>query len=92
MKTWPFKDPDEVVDYFYDWARNRLEEGETILSHEVVADEGSVVVDSSSEADGIVTVWLSGGTPDETNIVRCRIETSEGRTWDQSAKLKIKTR
>lgn len=81
----PFlKDPDAVLDFGYDWkTKNWLGDSETITSHTIIPDAG-ITVDNSSESNGIVTVWLSGGTAGIDYIVTCRIVTSEGRTDDRS--------
>lgn len=88
------KDPDAVLDYRWDWTA-WLDEGETIASHDVVVDQGTVVIEPSpapSETDGNVTAWISGGDPFTNSIVRCRITTSAGRTDDRSIILTIKQR
>lgn len=97
MLTWPSKDPDEVLDYQLDWADQergpRLETGETLLTSTYTVPEGDVVIDSSSfVASGLTTVWLSGGTAGTPCIILNRVTTSEGRTYDQSVRLRIRTR
>lgn len=77
------KDPDAVLDYAFDWT-DWLEDGETISSHTVTVETG-LTKDSDSESSGVVTVWLSGGTADETYTVACKITTNGGRTDERSA-------
>lgn len=93
MLTWPKKDPDEVLDYYVDWNDAddpRLETGETLASSTFSVVEGDVVIDSSSYAgSGLATVWLSGGTRGTLCVILNRVTTSEGRTYDQSVKLRI---
>jgi len=82
-KTIP-KDPDAVLDYAFDWeTESWLETGETISSHVITVPAG-ITKDSDSEADGIVTVWLSGGTAGEDYVITCKITTSAGRTDKRS--------
>jgi hypothetical protein len=89
--TWPAKDPNEVLDYDVDWT-DRLEAGETITTSTFTVASGDVVVDDDSDAAGVCTVWLSGGTVGTTCVILNRIETSEGRIYDQSVKLRIRTK
>ena len=89
-KYWPFKDPDEVLDYEIDWT-NRLEL-DVIATSTFSITSGHVTVDSSSTTDVTTTVWLSGGTLGEVCEILNRIVTVGGRTMDQSVKLKIKAK
>lgn len=91
MHSWPSKDPNEVLDYQFDWT-DRLETGETISTRQVIIAEGDVVLDSSFIAGPKVTAWLSGGTAGVTSVVTCRITTSMSRTYDESARLRIRER
>lgn len=92
MLTWPAKDPDEVLDYQIDWITNRLEAAETISTSTWSVIDGDVAIQSSSHASGIATVWLTGGTDSTVCVIRNRITTSGGRTYDEAAKLRIRTK
>jgi hypothetical protein len=95
MINWPAKDPDEVLDYQLDWAddeRPRLEAGETITSSAWSVVSGTVVIDDDDSVGGVTTVWLSGGEAGEACVILNRVTTSEGRTYDQSCRLRIRTR
>lgn len=92
MLVLPAKDPNEVVDYELDWARYRLEEGETITDSDFTVVAGTVVIDSKDEVAGVTKVWLSGGTVGESCQILNRITTSAGRIYDQTAKLRIRTK
>lgn len=95
------KDPDAVLDYVFDWRglthgvegaeSDWLAEGETITSHTVTVSSG-ITLDSDSEADGAVTVWISGGSAGQTYLVTCSIETSQGRDDDRTMKFVVKER
>ena len=76
------KDPNATLDFVFDWSA-WLEDTETITSHEITAAEG-IVVDSSTEAAGKITVWLSGGTESHDYRVACKIVTSSGRTDERT--------
>ena len=82
------KDPDAVLDYAFDWS-TWLATGETI-SHVVTVDTG-LTKDSDSEADGIVTVWLSGGTAGTSYNVACKIVTTT-RTDERSITVLVQER
>ena len=83
----PLKDPSAVLDYAFDW-NEWLATGETITDHTITADTG-ITVDSSTEDDGIVTVWLSGGTAGINYKVACKITTSAGRTDERTIWIKV---
>ena len=86
----PLKDPSAVLDYVFDWTE-WLASGETIATHTITADTG-ITVDSSTEDDGKVTVWLSGGTAGINYKVACKITTSAGRTDERTIWIKVTNR
>ena len=83
----PLKDPSAVLDYVFDWTE-WLAAAETITVHTITADTG-ITVDSSTELDGKVTVWLSGGTAGINYKVACKITTSAGRTDERTIWIKV---
>jgi hypothetical protein len=88
--SWPSKDPGEVLDYQIDWSA--LLDGDTIDASSFAVLSGSVVVDSDSIDNVTTTVWLSGGTLNETCTIENTIETAVGRTFQQSVRLRIRER
>jgi hypothetical protein len=92
MLTWPAKDPDEVLDYDFDWATYRLAQGETINTSTWTVVEGDVVINSSTNVAGVTTVWLSGGTVNTKCVLTNHIVTSQGRTYERSATLRIRSK
>lgn len=95
MKSWPLpKDPDDICDYHFDWSQ-RLEEGETIATSTFTVDAGTVTIGTGAQAPTIsgalTTVWLLGGAPREVCVITNRIVTSEGRRYDDSTKLRIRS-
>ena len=85
------KDPDAVLDYMFDWrdaSAPWLATSETIVDHIITADTG-LVVDSSTENNGKVTVWLSEGTAGQNYKVACKITTSAGRTDERTIWIKV---
>ena len=91
----PLKDPSAVLDYVFDWT-GWLATGETIAVDSetgeklitITADTG-ITVDSWTEDDGKVTVWLSGGTAGINYKVACLITTSAGRTDERTIWIKV---
>jgi len=90
MKELPAKDPDEVVDYQFDWSLV-LASGETVTTS-TVTKTGSITKDSDSQSSGVVTVWVSGGTEGELCTLASKIVTSAGRTLERTAKFWVRTR
>ena len=86
----PLKDPSAVLDYVFDWT-GWLATSETIANHTITADTG-IVVDSSTENAGIVTVWLSGGEAGTNYKVACLITTTAGRTDERTIWIKVTNR
>ena len=83
----PLKDPSAVLDYVFDWTE-WLATVETITDYTITADTG-ITVGSSTELDGKVTVWLSGGTAGINYKVACLITTSAGRTDERTIWIKV---
>lgn len=91
------KAPNEVKDYAFDFkpfthartgaTSDLLEVAETITDHTVTVPAG-MTLDSSSEADGVVIVWLSGGIVG-VNEVTCQIETSAGRVYERTIVIMV---
>lgn len=98
MATSFTKDPEAVLDYTFDWkplthgvagaTSDWLATGETISSYTVTVPTG-ITKDSDSQASGVVTVWLSGGTAGTTYRVECKIVTNAGRTDERSTWIKV---
>lgn len=84
------KDTAARLDYSFDWTV-WLAEGETISSHTVTVPAGITKV-SDSETDGVVTVWLSGGTEGTKYEIDCTITTSDGRIDERSIQISVRDR
>ncbi len=90
LKPKGIKDPDAVLDFpisFVDW----LADVSDTLDTFTVLTTGGLVWDEllSNAANGIVTVWLSGGTLGSTASFTVRVVTVGGRTDDRTFFLKI---
>jgi hypothetical protein len=87
--SWPFKDPDEVLDYQIDWSARLA--GDTISSSSWIVPDG-ITKNRDSATDTSTTVWLSGGTEGAALSLTNRIVTAGGRMMDQSVVLKIRSK
>jgi hypothetical protein len=86
------KDPDAVLDYPVSFAAWLADISDTYASHTIEELTGGLVEDSSTELNGVITVWLSGGNVSETGSFTVRIVTTGGRTDDRTFYLKIRER
>lgn len=87
--SWPFKDPDEVLDYEIDWTARLA--GDTISTSTWTVPSG-ITKNSDTSAASTTTIWLSSGTIGTSYSILNRIVTANGRTMDQTVKLKIKSK
>ncbi len=95
MISWPPKDPDEFLDYDVDWTDLLAPDVDAIATSEFLVEAGDVVIadDPAPSVTGSVTkVWLSGGTLGNTARILNRITTTGGRIWDQTMRLRIRSR
>lgn len=77
-------DPAAVLEYRWDWSP-WLAAAETITAFTVTAPAGiTVTTPAPSQALGVVTAWLTGGTPPTIYPVVCHITTSAGRQDDRT--------
>jgi len=81
------KDPDAVLDYAFDWS-DWLGSGETIETVTITVSSG-ITKDSDTESDGVVIIWLSGGTAGTSYTVACKIVTSSSRTDERSITIMV---
>lgn len=93
MDRWDAKDPDDVADYWFNWAAV-LPPAATIATHEIVyvMPSSGVVVDEEEHTADRVRVRLSGGTNDTAYDVRCKITTTTGETFYATQILPVKER
>lgn len=88
------KDPDATLDWTFNWSA-WLDGSETITSYDVNVPTGITLgsgVHAPSQADGVVTYWLSGGTLHSSYRITCHIKTSEGREDDRTMQIAISER
>lgn len=87
--TWPFKDPDEVLDYILDWT-DRL--GTDTVATSTWTVPTGITQNSDSATTTTTTIWLQGGTEGESYSFVNRVVTAAGRTMDQTVRLKVKSK
>ncbi len=83
------KDPDEVLDFVFDWST--WLDGDTISSDSTTVDTG-LTKDSDSNDTDSVTVWLSGGTAGSAYKVTNQITTAGGRTAERTIIIQVRER
>lgn len=86
---WPFKDPDEVLDYQLDWS-GRL--GEDQISTSTWTVPTGIVKNSDTNTATVSTVWLSSGTLGTSYDLVNRVITTGGRTMDQTVRIRIRAK
>lgn len=85
------KDPEATLDYEVDWSTFYLDDGETISSYVVTVPAG-IAKAADSQDDGVVTIWLTGGTAGTSYRIECKITTSAGRTEERSFQVRVRER
>ena len=83
------KDPSAILDYSIDWSL--WLDGDTIQSSSWTVPQGLTKA-SETNNNSTTTVWLSGGTLDQTYTVTNRITTANGRTDERSILIKVEDR
>lgn len=89
--TFPFKDPDEYLDYVLDWSA-RLGEDTIISSIWTTPTPASITMATFDKTNTTTTVWLSGGSINLSYQFTNRIETAAGRIMDQTCRIKVKAK
>jgi hypothetical protein len=87
MAEW-LKFPSENLDYAFDFAA-RLDTGEAISSYTVTVPTG-LTKGATAQADGVVTVWLDGGTAGTYYPIDCVVTTSAGREMAERVTMYVR--
>lgn len=88
MKSWPTKDPDEVLDYKVLWGLELGEDTIASSSFSLVVPAG-LVVDSDTFTTTDATIWLSGGDEGEIATVLNTVTTAGGRVMEKGVQIAI---
>ena len=83
------KDPDEILDYTFDWSTWL---GADTIASDVVTVDAGLTKDSDSNTTTAVTVWLSGGTAGTAYKVSSKVTTAAGRTAERTIIITVKER
>lgn len=83
-------DSDAVLDFAWDWTQ-WLAPLETITSSVITASPG-ITVNSTTNTNYKVTVWLSGATAGKPYTVGNRISTNQGRTDERTITIRATNR
>lgn len=89
LLRWDDKDPDEILDYQLDWSEEL--DTDTISTSTWIVPTG-LTEETDSNSTTTTTVWLSGGTIGQVYTLTNRITTAGGRTYDQSVRLRVRTK
>lgn len=84
------KDPDENLDYSFNWADYLSPSSDTIES--VVFAAVGATLGTVSNTTTLATAFVSGGVSGSTATLSCAITTAQGRVAQRSVFLKIKER
>jgi hypothetical protein len=91
LVVFPFKDPEEVLDYDLDWS-SRLTDGDTITASTWALSsppDAVLRIDSETETTTVTKVWLSGGTLGQVYNLTNHVTTAGGRQMEQTCQLVI---
>jgi hypothetical protein len=92
--TAPTKDPQATLRHGVNWADPQapwLQNGETITAQSITATVG-ITVDQVTQANGVVSYRISGGTAGADYVVTCQITTSQGRIDERSIRYRVRNR
>mgnify|MGYP003440798007 FL=1 len=84
------KDPDENLDYSFNWADYLSPTSDTIES--VAFAAVGATLGTASNTTTLATAFVSGGVSGSTATLSCAITTAQGRVAQRSVYLKIKER
>jgi len=93
LKKWPNKDPQERLDYTFDWSPRGFPD-DVITVFTATVTEGDVQTDGTEILEGgsRTLVWLKAGTDGTTCKVLLHAETSDNRIFEETIQIKIKSK
>jgi hypothetical protein len=91
MISWPFKDPDERLDYVFDWSPRGLT-GDTIETVTPVIISGTIDIEANEIESLTTRHWISGGAVGEKCEIKITITTAADRTLEDTVYISIQSR
>jgi len=92
MQRFPDKAPGELLDYRVDWSArltvNRV--SDTITASTWSASPVGLTINTNTFTNPYTTVWISGGTLNETYTLTNTVTTQGGRTMVEEIQIKVK--
>lgn len=85
--SWPDKDPEETLDYKCNW-RALVPAGDKIISS-VWSSPAGITKGVNTYTDYTTTLWLSGGTVDQTYQFTNTITTQAGRVLERTVQITV---
>src|ERR1700733_4507790 len=94
------KDPDDVIDFWFDWGSDEIEDpnkrllpdDENITAATVTILDDGLTEEDSDFTDKIVRVRVSGGVLGSKFRIKCVITTNKGKIVNETKTLEIKER
>lgn len=86
-----YKQPDEMLDYLFDFRPWLTDRGDTIATYTVSAPAGLTVTDVTQSA-GVVRFFAAGGTHNQNYKVTCTITTNSTPARRKQAELLLRVR
>lgn len=89
MKMMPPKDPNDRVDYFWDWSA-WLPEGDSVATSQIIPDDAeALTIDGTQQSATAISCFVAGGSLHQKHIITNRIVTAQGRQKDASIIIPI---
>lgn len=85
------KDPAAILPFAIDWTDWEVGEADTITDATWTVPT-ALTKETELFADGIATVWLSGGTAGVTYECVCHVTTSGGREDERTLRIRVENR
>lgn len=85
------KDPHSIGDYEVRWTNFLAANSDTIATGTfvIVSGDGALVKTNEQQTSSSMYVWLASGTHQQWYDVECKIDTTGGRHWERSIRIKV---
>lgn len=91
---WDDKDPDDVDAFQLDWSERLSSETITSSTWSINPATGTTPLTKNTDqfTTTMTTIWLSGGDDDADYELTNHVTTTAGRAFDQTVKLRVRSR